>query len=318
MKYHKIINIGLIFPLLFFSIASSYAQKLKWIAFEWSGYQAKTCYFENSAIMIRCKIDKLKYPFRMQFDLGATQTVIYGKTFQSLPEEFALYQNKLDSTCLFWYNGKQYPSYKSIDLRLGNTLFKQISIGKYSDYGVTQKKEVIDFSKPLTIGTIGADLFKDKFLIIDYPNNRIAVTDKLPHIYKKLTFTPIKKENGRIFIPLQINDRLEYLLFDTGIAMFPILTSQKNAMEIADTNIKDSIDVNTWGKKYFVYGNQMTKPIKFGNKELPKKLVHYDKVEIFDFWFERDKFWGIIGNAYFKDNILIIDNKNNKIAVISK
>jgi hypothetical protein len=313
--HQKTIKIALFSPLLILATVQCYAQQLQWIPFEWSGYQAKTRYFENASIMVNCTIDNLKYPFKMQFDLGATKTVIYGKTFQSFPAEFAVYEHQLDTTNLFWYNSKQYPTYKAIDLKLGKVLFKKTPIGKYTDYGFTQIKDSIDFSKPLTIGTIGPDLFQDKFLIIDYPNHRIAVADKLPNEYANVTFTSIKKENGRIFIPLEMNGKSEYLLFDTGIAMFPILTSQKNAMDIADTAIKDSIDVNTWGKKYFVYGNQITKSVKLGNKELPKGLVHYDKIEIFDFWFERDKFWGIIGNAYFKNSVLIIDYKNNKIAV---
>ncbi len=311
----KTLKLVLLLQLLCLAARPCYAQKLNWIPFEWTGYQAKTRYFENAGIMVNCKIDKLKYPFRMQFDLGATKTVIYGKTLQSFPDEFAFYEGKLDTSNLFWYNSKAYPTYQNVDLMLGKARFKKIKIGKYSDYGFTQIKDSIDFSKPLTIGTIGPDLFQDQFLIIDYPNNRIAVTDKLPKQYANLNYTTIKKENGRIFIPLEINGKLEYLLFDTGIAMFPLLTSQKHAAEIANAVVQDSIDVNSWGKKYFVYGNQIAKSVRLGNKELPKGLVHYDKIEIFDWWFERDKFWGIIGNAYFRNNVLIIDYKSNRLAI---
>lgn len=304
-----------VFKILVFWVLPCQAQKLNWIPFEWSGYQAKTRYFNKSAIMINCKIDTLNYSFKMQFDLGATKTVIYGKTFQSFQNEFAIYENKLDTLKKFWYNGKQYPVYKSIDLSLGNVRFKKVSIGKYSDFGYKQVLDSIDFSRPITIGTIAPDLFKDKFLIIDYPNNRIACASKLPAQFKEVNFTSIKNENGRIFVPVEINGKVEYLLFDTGIAMFPLLTSQKNALAIAQSAIQDSIDVTTWGKNYFVFGNKINKTLKLGNKELPNDIVYYDKTEQFDWWFERDKFWGIIGNSYFKNNILIIDYKSGKLGV---
>ncbi len=315
MRIIQIVIFGLLFG--YFAVSNqAVAQSMQWISFEWSGYQAKTRYFDKSAILVKTKIDDLPHNFKMQFDLGATHTVIYGKTFESFKKDFATYEQKVDSTALFWYNGKKYPTYQSINLKLDKVDFKNIGIGKYIDYGNTFSSDTIDKVKSVVIGTIGVDLFQDKFLIIDYPNSKMCVTEKLPKQFEKVSFIDVQKTNdGRIFIPMEIDGKPERLLFDTGVAMFPLLTSEKNAKAIAEPIVKDSLDVNSWGKTYYTYGNTINKPVKLGKKQLPKGLVYYDKIQLFDEWFENNKFWGIIGNAYFINNVLIIDYKNNKIGV---
>jgi nucleoside-specific outer membrane channel protein Tsx len=124
-----------------------FAQKRQWIPFEWSGYQAKTRYFDKSAILVKTQMDDLSYPFRMQFDLGATNTVIYGKTFQSFKQEFAAFEQKLDASDLFQYNGKKYPTYKPVNLKLGGVDFKNLGVGKYSTFGTTVNLDTMDMSK---------------------------------------------------------------------------------------------------------------------------------------------------------------------------
>lgn len=308
-----------LFFLLIISIFSTnilVAQKIEWIPFNWSGYQTKTKYFDKSAIMIHVKIDNLPYRFKMQFDLGADKTVVYGKTFQSYKKEFEQFETKLDTTNKFWYNNKEYPSYPNVKLTLGEKVFKNIQLGKYTDFGSVFNPDTLKKDETIIIGTIGADLFKDKYLIIDYPNSRIAVVSKLPKEFSNVVFVKTKKlDDGRFYVPLEIGGKTEYVLFDTGTAMFPLITSENNAIAISNDVIKDSIEVSTWGKYYFVYGNQINKPVTLANKTLTNGLVYYDKVKTFDNWFEVNNFWGILGNAFFIKNIVVIDYKNYSIAV---
>jgi hypothetical protein len=310
---NKTIKILLLSQLFLFVSIQCYSQKLKWIPFYWNSYQTKTRYFDKSAIMVDIKIDNLPYNFKMQFDLGADVTMIYKKTFANFKKESLKYKSRIDSVL---NNGEKTPVYKNINLNTGSATFKNIDLYINENMGYSFNIDSIDLKKSISIGTIGADLFKGKFLIIDYPNSRIAVTDKLPKELSSLDFIKTKKLNdSRFFVPLLIDGKIQDLLFDTGTAMFPLVTSEKNAITISDTAIKDSLEISSWGKYYYTYGNQITKSIKMGNTDLPTGLVYYDKITKFDAWFENNNFWGIVGNAFFINNIVVIDYKNYRIAI---
>jgi hypothetical protein len=258
-------------------------------------------------------IDDLPFKFKMQFDLGADVTMIYKRSFANFKKESAQYESKLDTVV---NNGAKTPVYKNVNLGLGAVSFKDIDLHINENMGYSFNADSIDAREAINIGTIGADLCKDKFLIIDYPNSRIAITNTLPRTFRNLKFIKTKKLNdASFFLPLEIDGKMQDLLFDTGISMFPLVTSEKKAIPISAAMVKDSLEISSWGKYYYTYGNQITKSIKLGNTELPGGLVYYDKIKKFDAWFGNNHFWGIIGNACFINNIVVIDYKNYNIAI---
>ena len=165
------------------------------------------------------------------------------------------------------------------------------------------------------VGTIGPDIFQGKVLIIDYPHKRLCVVDKLPKEFAKVSFQPFKLKNGRIKIPLRINNVQEDLLFDTGSSLFSLLTTKQRAMATATDVVKDSIQTSSWGKYYYVYGRSTKGNIFFGNKRLSESLVFYDNLNTFDKFYNEENIWGITGNAYFLNNTVIIDYKNKLFGV---
>jgi hypothetical protein len=306
-----------IFIILFSLIISSlsYGQKLNWIPFEWVSDSISGKYYDKLAINIPISIDGLPHKFKMQFDLGAVTTVIYGNSIAKYLDKYFGFNNKIDSTKSFIINGQKNPMFKNVGLSLGNVSFGERNIGYFKDYGEPIPTDSIYTSTEKHIGTIAPDLFKDKYLIIDYPNKRICVTKNLPRKLAKVDFQACSITSGRVTIPLTINGKVENLMFDSGSSMFSLITSEENANQISVNNIIDSLSANSWGDNMTAYGKKINSEVKFGKTILQPSNVYYVKNEMIAEFFKQQNIWGITGNAYFLNTIVIIDYKNSRFGI---
>ena len=293
----------------------SYGQKLNWIPFEWVSDSISGKYFDKLAINIPVSIDGLPHKFNMQFDLGAVTTVIYGNSIAKYLDKYSGFNNKIDSTKSFIINGKKNPMFKNVGLSLGNVSFGERNIGYFKDYGETIPTDSMYTSTEKHIGTIAPDLFKDQYLIIDYPNKRICVTKDLPRKLAKVDFQACSITSGRVTIPLTINGKVENLMFDSGSSMFSLITSEENANQISVNNIIDSLSANSWGDNMTAYGKKINSEVKFGKTILQPSNVYYVKNEMIAEFFKQQNIWGITGNAYFLNKIVIIDYKNSRFGI---
>ena len=292
-----------------------FSQKLNWIPFEWVSDSVSGKYFDKLAINIPVSIDGLPHKFNMQFDLGAVTTVIYGNSIAKYLDKYSWFNNKIDSTKSFIINGQKNFMFKNVGLSLGNVSFGERNIGYFKDYGEPIPTDSIYTSTEKHIGTIAPDLFKDKYLIIDYPNKRICVTKNLPRKLAKVDFQACSITRGRITIPLTINGKVENLMFDSGSSMFSLITSEENANQISVNNIVDSLSGNSWGDNITVYGKKITSEVKFGKTILQASNVYYFKNEMIAEFFKQQNIWGITGNAYFLNKMVIIDYKNSRFGI---
>ena len=285
-----------------------------WIPFQWHGDSIGTKYFDKLAIVVPVKIDNLPYNFGLQLDLGAVETLFYEKNISEILSTHPDLKQKIDTTSTFWINNSKNPMMKNINLNLGNIDLGLRNIGLYKNFG---NSIVIDSTneKPILIGTLAPDIFKNKILIIDYPNNRLCIQDSIPTTLQKTSFSNFEQQNGRIFIHFQIDGQDERLMFDTGSSMFSLITTPRRARKIANRKIVDQLEVNSWGKKLTIYEKTIDKEITFGSNKIVSSKVYYCKNFNFKLLYFMLKIWGITGNANFLNNVVIIDYKNQKFGV---
>lgn len=293
----------------------SFAQKIDWIPFKWKGDTISGKYHEKAYMVIPVTIDNLPHKFEMQFDLGAVTTTIYGNPIKPYLEKYISLKSKIDSTSSVWIENQKNYLFKNVGIKLGQIEFKNTNIAHFKNFGDSISTKSINDKSIKHIGTIAPDLFQDKILIIDYPKKRIGLVDKLSSKYEGASFQDFKIEKGRIKIPFSINDKVEFLLFDTGSSLFTLLTTSNRAKSISNDKIIDSIKTSTWGEYYFVYGQKVTSKIKFGSKELEASTVYFDKSNRFANFYNQEGIWGITGNAYFFNNVIIIDYRNRRFGV---
>lgn len=303
--------------LIFFTISSlfSFGQKLEWIPFNWEGDSVSGKYFDKLAITIPVTIDNIPHKFNMQFDLGAVETHFYGNAIKPYLDSYKELATKFDTASVFWIQGQKNHKFKSVNLNLGKVPFGKRDIGLFENFGDSISIDSINTSSEKHIGTIAPDLFLDKVLIIDYPNKRICVTDNIPKEFSNATFQKYKIEHGRIKIPLTINGKKEDLMFDTGSSLFALITTKANATNLSSHKVSDSLKISSWGVFYTLYGKMTSKKIQYGTTALKPVRVYYDEHNRNDKFYEQEKIWGITGNAYFLNNVVIIDYKRQQFGV---
>ena len=293
----------------------SFGQKLNWIPFNWEGAEVSGKYFDKLAITIPVSVDRLPHKFNLQLDLGAITTIFYGNSIKPYLEKYSNLKSKIDTTLTFRMQNQTNFKLKDVELKLGKVNFGKINIGIFKNFGDEIPKDSVNTKSEKHIGTIAPDIFQDKILIIDYPNKRISFTKKLPKKFTKANFQPFIMKDGRIKIPFNINNKVVNLLFDTGASLFALMTTEERANKISANKIVDSLKTSSWGVFYMVYGRKVNSKIKFGNKQLNPATVFYDKLNKYDEFYDQEHIWGITGNAYFLNNIIIIDYKNQRFGV---
>ena len=272
---------------------------LQWMKFTWVGDTLAGQYFERAAIFLPVKIQNMPHEFTLQFDLGANESLVYKPSIKPYLTLYPSVAQALDSTSESAY-------LRHVDVTIDDQKFEDRSLFLRED---NRNPLTIDSAKSNTvkhIGTIGVDLFQDQVLIIDYPNTRLAVTDRIPEEFADAgVFVNITLDrHGRVHVPMQIDGNTEEILFDTGSSLFPFFTTPENWAAATSQQVTDSIYTSTWGEYYYTYGAPID-DIYLGDEKLPPATC-YENEYLANF-IKEEGIWGVTGNAYFWNGIVIID-----------
>ncbi|WP_293944758.1 MULTISPECIES: aspartyl protease family protein [unclassified Sphingobacterium] len=288
-----------------------------WIKFTWESATLSNKYFPKFAMLVPIKINGLNANFELQFDLGANTSVLYGNILNSYFSESEIKNMLIDSTKLSSNDKISYHATKGIDMLAGN--FKIEKITYMENYGKAIPKDSLFTKTPKHIGSLGADAFVDKILIIDFPSKKMCVLDTLKgHWKSRTTFVQAQSKRGRLHVPLKINQETHWFLFDTGASLFPINTNKKLWTEIVQENTKaDTLITSSWGENINFYGKMTAKNIYLGDKKLEKNYAWYSENKRLMEFNTAENIDGLIGNAYFFNEIIILDFKNNRFGIVN-
>ena len=312
------------FLTLFVLVGCSFAhgQTSKWIPFEWASDSISGRYFDKLAINVPVQIENISDNLYMQLDLGATTTVIYENSFSPYLSLNQNLQNRLDTTLTFIIEGKANPRFRNINMKLGDVEVSEQNIGFFQNYGTIIPKDSLGNGKSKHIGTLAPDIFKNKVLVINFPEQKLWMLSSVNELPKKnisnLKFIPFQESRNRIKIPMEINGKVEQVLYDTGASIFPLTTVKERVIEFPNTTITDTLKVNSWGEKITLYGVQLNSPVLIGNQSFSDVIAYYDDRAITSDFFKRENIWGLAGNTLFLDKILVIDYLNKKIGILNK
>jgi hypothetical protein len=305
----------LIVCLALFAAAPAFGQQLPWIPFHWESGTLAGRHFDKVGITVPVTLDNLPHKFKMQLDLGAITTVVYGNPIAPYLAQYPALKARYDTTRTFRIEGQKNGKLVGVRLKLGAVDFGVRDLGYFKNFGDKRTAKTLADKAEVHFGTLAPDLFQNRVLIIDYPHQRLCVTDNVPAAYAKASFQPFKLKDGRIKIPLRIDGNPEDLLFDTGSSLFALLTTRQQAEAITTGPVRDSIKTSSWGEYYYVYGRNPKSNIYFDNKQLASAMVFADNLHKFDKFYAEENVWGITGNAYFLHNTVIIDYKNHVFGV---
>lgn len=296
---------------------TSSSENYPWFPFSWYSAKISGKNFDKVAMLVPVKVNDLNADFTLQFDLGSDATLVYGNTISSYYTESEIKSFLIENSRSTDNGGKLVYKTKGLIYHLGK-LSKDNLVYK-ENYGDKIAKDSLFTRKPKHIGTLGADVFNDKILIIDYPNKRMCVLDSLDEYWRNATtFVDARSNNGRLQIPLTIANKTHWFLFDTGASLFPINTNKELWTSLVDQTIKtDTIIANSWGEKVKFYGRPIKEKVYLGKRKLENDYAWYNDNKRLQEFNTTEKIDGLTGNAFFVNNIIILDFKNKKFGVVN-
>ncbi|MBI2723271.1 MAG: hypothetical protein HYX39_13940 [Bacteroidetes bacterium] len=261
----------------------------------------------------------IPHKFKAQFDLGSNASIIYGNSFAVYLTEYPEYSKKLDTiNTEISVEDKKQGELRNVELSLDGFKITIDTLPYFKNYGDKISSDSAKASSIKHIGTIGADIVQNKILIIDYPNKRIAILDSLSsELQNKFDCVKCKMTSGRFIIPLTVDGKIQWYMFDTGASLFPIITDEANWKSFCDVSKPDTIKVASWGTFYNVYGAKTNKDIYFNKTKLPQTTAYMMTLKDYLEMFKQQQISGTTGNAYFLNNIIALDFKNAKFGVMT-
>ena len=268
------------------------------IDFKWEKDSINGELIEKIAMSVPFTIENKTY--RFQFDLGANITLIYDKCFENT--EF-IKNKKIDYS-------SEAAGHTVFAIDQQNFNIGKLKIRNYKLHGL------LNFDQGEVCGVVGADLFQNKYLIIDFPNNKAYVNEKLNNkIAKKIDFVDIKITNNKPVIPITIDNKIYHFQYDNGASIFPIVTYRKNFQHLIDSSkIIKNFNIKNFNNPLIVKAIETDKEINIGNSSFNTKEFWFTEEDIFSF--QQHGIDGIIGNVFFLDKTIVIDFKNKQFGIV--
>ncbi len=296
-------------------------ESLNWIRFEWVGYELGKRHFDKVAILLPLSIQGLPGRFNAQFDLGAVRSIFYENALKNYFKLYPPFSAKIDTTDKSMKFDVEHYMLRNVIVYIDSLPSPVTDYVVYKNFGTEIPEDSIETTLPKLIGTISADVCRNKFLIIDYPLNRLCFADSIDdELLNKFELVDFKMESGRIKIPFKMGNDVYFLMYDTGSSIFPILTDSTYWEKYADltSNDIDTLNISSWGTWYDVYGAPLKTPVFIGERQLENKRIYLNPRKDFAEFFRREQVLGITGNAYFLNETVIIDFKHTRFGILRK
>lgn len=284
---------------------------LSWAAFTWAGDRMGSRYFEKAAMLIPAKVDGLPYDCVFQFDLGSNVTLLNGNTLTGILAKHPAFDRTTthrNHILKFW---QPTTAFEDLSLTFGATNATTRSCYVKRNYGEKPSLRGVNASLPIRLGSIGADLFQNKVLVIDYPNRRFAICDTLPaDLHTSFTKMALLAD-GRVVLPLRLANKSYKVLFDTGASVFSLLARADKATIFSTAAPTDTLPVRSWGTTHDVIGRPVKEAFNLAGHRFSNVTVYTDfRPSPQDTGYD-----AITGNALFWDKTIIIDFKKKEFGV---
>ncbi len=266
---------------------------------------------EKSAFLVPVKIKGIDDCLFMQFDLGATRTMLYGNTLSAYCEKYPeLKKDTVNKENYIVFNNAEISITDSVAL-LADRLYVKKDFGQAN----------IDTTL-IIIGSLGYDIIGENFLILDFKSNSFAISESIPiEMESKANYIDkVDLNKFPIILPFKYGKKKVRLFYDTGSSMLPILTGTNRLKKVSKHRKIQVIDsISSWGESIPVFRPLETKD-KIGNLMIGS--IDLGKVDIYgvkkmnSLKYTGRYLYGITGNVIFNEKILIISRKNNSFGII--
>ena len=285
--------------------ATGEAGDLRWNDIVWVSLPIGDRTVAKAVLALNVEIVGLNRKALMQLDLGSDSTVIKGVPYRALGGLNTPEGGYIEVTGII----ADYPFKKQ-------AFFLATNSGDPPKEGETPE-----------LGTIGANFFQQRLLVLDLVRNKVAIASSINNIPReleeKISFGPLQYRRGKIFIDVHINGHEEKgIFYDTGASSFSIVTMRERweqltgRMPTDDRN--DVWSLSSWGKKASLIGAPLRGSMCISNACLEAPMVYFESSGLKNFQFDKYPFpaTGLVGNAPFVDRYsIVIDLPNRRFGL---
>jgi hypothetical protein len=167
-----------------------------------------------------------------------------------------------------------------------------------------------------TAGAIGLDLLLNHLVVIDYPAKRFCMVPRVavpPEINDRVEWVAAEIRNGKLFVPVRVGGQtVEGLFFDTGASGLPLSVDQALWRTLTgregerDATSRLSVTGSGVGAPARVIGAPARGALEVGGLRVEAPLVYFHGTEPEHFRSWSFPATGLIGNAPFKDGIVLL------------
>ncbi|PYT25602.1 MAG: hypothetical protein DMG57_24870 [Acidobacteria bacterium] len=263
--------------------ASNLLESLPGTPFEWEAVPEIS---ERSSLNVPVTLADSTYKY--QFDTGADVTIIYGG---EAARKFG------------WRKGRRVVRFPGIGL--GGIMLPASNV-------VVNDQEVEPGG---TAGTIGLDVLIGHVVVLDFPAKRIYVAlraDLPAAVWDRTVWTPAEIRGGKFFVHLKLNGAdYKDLFLDTGSSAFPLIvdTGQWKTLTqtVDDNHPPKEITASSWGKKVKFVGAPALGAIEIASLSLDHPMIFHTPADPNGFHSQPHGAYGLLGNALFWNDILVLD-----------
>lgn len=270
----------------------------------WKSDSIQDMLFDKAFLFVPIKIEGIEQQLYMQFDTGIPETNLYGITLNELLKGNKVLKASYTKDSIQFLNNPT--------LNMDGIQFKTDKL-KMLARGTTE----IDTSF-IVIGSLGLDAIVGRTLLLDFKNNKIAITEKSINSFGKqlIEVEGASVNQFPLLIPAKIGQKSVRLFYDSGSSMFSLLTSEKRLAALqSESSIEKLCCIGSGGKDYEIFRKQINENIQIGNTIRKAEYVYgFFRLNVMDY-LPQSFLYGITGNTMFDNQFLIIDMKNNVMAI---
>jgi len=272
---------------------------------------------QKASMVIPAEIEDIPNKLYFQFDTGASNTIIYQNSLNSLKNiglDFKILQ----------IDGRSFVDELSIKLGGSKISLKLIEIVEYSGEDFT-KTDTLNYK---SLGSIGTDFISDYITEIDFKNRNIRFyKEREDWMTENNKFESFDFKGRKLMLPCMIENKKQKMYYDSGSSSYGLLTTKERFKNYSNKNSKGvNYELLSWGRASWwngtiqVYENETDKIMNMTGKEINlNKVSHVDILGNFqDIVKPFTEINGWLGNIPFLGYSLIFDAPKHEFLIIEK
>jgi len=276
--------------------------------FVWRADSSTTPVTAHAVLLLPIRLPGCPRTCYLQFDTGAPTSLLYANPLAALRTRYPATRPALRVQADTLHH-------LTFPLGRGQILARRLRVIRFG-----ANELPADTTRPLVIGTLGADVLEGRALVLDFVRQQLSLYDSLPPaLARQAAFAPLTFTERRVQFSSTVQGQPKQLLFDSGSSAFALLTSKSSFEELAQPAAPVRVAaVKSLNRTLTAYTAPTAATVAVGATAVPLGTVtHIEGTSFMEKNLMRfSGMGGMLGNAPFTGRTLILDVRGGRFGVM--